>query len=294
MTSRFSDTREFVRGVATRPDLVCLISKVKDLVRQEIAHSSGICVEQGAWTGMMNVAWDSTAIAFAHQPFRKVVIVGQDGDVATYAAGQKGVEKIDPDPVTIRNACTIDGYVYACGMKRQVYERSGENQWRDLSAPLASSGETAGFESIQGYSREEIYAAGWSGEIWEFDGARWFDRAQLTNLILTCICCAPNGEVFVGGQEGTLIRGRHDVWTLMNWEDGFGADIWDVHWFGDCLYVATYSNLYTLDGTSLIPVDFGPVGQLSCFNLTSAGGTLWSIGHNDVASFDGTTWRRYD
>lgn len=68
----------------------------------------------------------------------------------------------------------------------------------------------------------------------------------------------------------------------------------DVHWFMDRLYVATVSTPYTLQGRYLVPVNFGEAGTPTCFNLCSAGATLGSIGHDDVASFDGAACRRYD
>ncbi len=54
------------------------------------------------------------------------------------------------------------------------------------------------------------------------------------------------------------------------------------------------TDLFTLEGNALVPVDFGEIGTPTCYNLTTAEGVLWSIGRDDVASFDGTTWRRYD
>ncbi len=60
-------------------------------------------------------------------------------------------------------------------MKRQVYRRGGERRWTDMSAPFPKPRETAGFEAIDGYSSNEIYAVGWSGEIWQFNGKKWID-----------------------------------------------------------------------------------------------------------------------
>lgn len=295
MKSRFAARREFIRGATSRPEMVCILSKGKALIEKDISHTSVVGIYQGEWMDVVDTVWDASAIAFARAPSGRYVIVGEDGDVAVYlGAGKTASESISPAPTLIRNATTIEGYVYVCGMKRQAYARVDDGRWVDLSAPFPAADETAGFEAIDGYARNEIYAAGWSGEVWEFDGTRWTDRSGLTSLILTSVCCAPDGTVYVGGQQGTLLTGRHDAWQIMQRDDGVEHDIWDVHWFMDRLYVATVSTLYTLQGRSLVPVNFGEAGTPTCFNLTSSGGTLWSIGHNDVASFDGATWRRYD
>ena len=263
-------------------------------MKQDIAHTSAIAVYQGKWADGVDTQWDSTAIAVAKLPAEKLIVVGEDGDVVAYVGGKSVQEKLAPDPVMIRNAQTISGNVFACGMKRQVYRRVDEGQWKDISAPGAKAEEEVGFEAIDGFSDKDVYAAGWGGEIWHYDGAKWTNRGSPTNLILSCVCCAPNGVVYIGGQRGTLIRGRDTTWELVPWEDEVGVDIWDVCWFQEKLYVATMQTLYTLDGNQLVEVNWGEAGRPTCYNLTSADGVLWSIGQNDVASFDGTRWQRYD
>jgi hypothetical protein len=39
-------------------------------------------------------------------------------------------------------------------------------------------------------------------------------------------------------------------------------------------------------------VDFGDDTPSTCHRLTSAEGVLWSVGAEDLFSFDGTTWQR--
>jgi hypothetical protein len=295
MKSPFVASREFVRGVASRADRVFIISKAKVLLTQGTAHTSVVSVESGRWVDVVNTAWDSTAIAVARLPAPKLVLIGEDGDVNVFLGGGKSArEKISPDPVLIRNARTIAGYVYACGMKRQVYRRVDERRWVDVSAPFPDPSERVGFEAIDGYSAEEIYAVGWGGEIWQFDGKKWTDRNGPTSVVLSAVCCVPDGLVYVAGQQGVMIRGRNDVWEVIAWEEEVSVDLWDLCWFGDKLYVATMTALFTLEGNTLVPVDFGDVITPTCYSLTTAEGVLWSVGRDDVASFDGTTWRRYE
>jgi hypothetical protein len=100
--------------------------------------------------------------------------------------------------------------------------------------------------------------------------------------------------VYAAGQGGVLVSGRGDAWTPVDWEDEVTADLWDMCWFQDRLYVATMSGLYTLDANRLVPVDYGAMGPVTGYSLSAAQGVLWSIGKTDVASFDGTAWRKYD
>lgn len=295
MKSKYAAAREFVRGAARRKDLVYILSKAKKLVAEDVAHSNVLGLYQGNWAAGFSAEWDSSAVAVARLPKEAAMIVGEDGDVAVYVGTpDPKLEQLEPQPVLIRRASTIDGYVYACGMKRQVYHRIGEAQWIDISAPFPSEAERVGFEGIDGFSANEVYAVGWDGEIWQFDGKRWVDRTSPTNVILTAVCCAGDGVVYVTGQQGVMLRGRNGEWELIEWEEEVDVDLWDLCWFQDKLYVASNTAIYTLEGSTLIAVDFGKTGTPTCFSLTSAEGVLWSIGHADVASFDGTTWRLYE
>ena len=289
-----SSTNEFVRGVAYLGNLVYVITQIKKLLDNDIHHVNLIGVYNGNWGSAFNTTWDSTAIAAAKLPTPRIVLIGEDGDVATYAAATRQEESITPQPVMIRHAREIGGEVYACGSKRQVFRRTGEKQWRDISAPRAAQTEAMGFEGIDGYADNEIYASGWAGEIWRFDGATWTACASPTNVILTALCCAGDGNVYTCGQNGVLVKGRNDAWAPIAWEEEVTLDLWDVCWFNDKLYVATMFALFTLDGNRLVPVDFGEMGPVTSYNLTKAEGVLWSIGKADVASFDGTTWTKYD
>ena len=294
MKSEFANSRQFVRGAARYSDLCYIISKGKGLVQQDIAHSSAICIDGEDWADAVDTDWDSTALAVAKKPNEKLVFVGEDGDVCTYVGGQSTIEEISPPPKLIRNAKTVDGYVIVCGMLRQVYQRVNEGEWADISAPRPEAGEEVGFEAVDGYSTNELYAVGWNGEIWEYDGSKWFKRESPTNVILTSVCCAPDGTVYIGGQNGTLLKGRHESWEIIDWKDEINIDIWDLCWFNGRLYVAAINNLFTLDDNQLMDVDFGDLETPSCFCLTQAEGVMWSIGNEDVLSFDGTTWQQYE
>jgi hypothetical protein len=294
MKSQFSTAREFVKCAARFSDLVYVLSKGKTLMAQDIAHTSLIAVDDGAWADAVDTEWNSTAIAVAKLPSEKVIVVGEDGDVAAYVGGKTVSEKLFPMPIMIRNAKDILGHVYACGMKRQVYKRIDEGKWVDISALPGQPTESTGFESIDGFSETEIYAVGWNGEIWQYDSTKWHQHGGFTNLILNAVLCAEEGVVYIAGQQGTLIKGRNDSWEQINFEDEVSVDFWDLCWFKNKLYVATMSNLYTLEGNKLVSVDFGNIAKPSCYSLSAADGVLWSVGRDDVVSFDGVSWKSYD
>jgi hypothetical protein len=201
-------------------------------------------------------------------------------------------EKITPKPKVLRGIGVVDGYAVACGMKRQVYRREAEGTWTAMHAPAPEKG-NAGFEAVAGFSSKEMYAAGWNGEIWEWNGKKWVNRSSPTNLILTGVCCASDGNVYACGKTGILLRGRHDSWKTVDLGD-LKQDLWAVHDFKGKIYLATMQTLFTLGEGGLEPVEFGDDEPASCYRLTDAEGVLWSVGAADVFSYDGSVWTRAD
>lgn len=293
MERPISKSTVFIHGAARFNDLIYIIAKDRGLIEEEVEHSRFIAFDQLKFAHMGDRNWSSTAICVARTPAEKMVAVGEDGDVFTYVAGTAHDEVIEPRPVMIRSVGVVEGFPVACGMRRQVYRRTGENSWQSMHAPPPDPDQNAGFEAICGFSSDEMYAVGWNGEIWEWIGSEWMDCASPTDLILTGVECADDGQVYACGQGGTLLRGRHQRWELVDLGD-FTDDFWDAKWFDRRLYLATMSMLYTYDEAGLSPVLFGAASPGTCYRLTSADGVLWSVGSDDVFAFDGTEWSRVD
>lgn len=293
MRKPISDNSIYVSGAARFRDLIYLIAKDRGLEQRGVEHSRFIAFYQGKFAHMGDRNWTALATCVARRPAEKMVAIGEDGDVFTYVGGTAADEVIEPRPVALRGVGVVDGYSIACGMKRQVFRRVGENSWEAMHAPPPSPDENAGFEDICGFNANDVYAVGWNGEIWQWNGVRWVNRASPTNLILTGVCCASDGNVYVCGQNGTLIRGRNDAWELIMFEN-MTEDFWDVAWFKDTLYLSSMSMLFAFRDGELSPVDFGPDNPSTYGRLTEADGTLWSVGSADVFSFDGNQWTRTD
>lgn len=186
------------------------------------------------------------------------------------------------------------GRAYAVGTCRQAYLREDEDQWRciDQSAQVGDTPITdTSFESIDGFSEQEIYTVGWEGEIWQYDGARFTQQNSPTNLALYKVRCAPDGFAYACGQLGTLLRGRNDQWEMIEHEST-EEDLWGMEVFDGQLYVSSTHFVYRLEDGKLKPVDFGDDVPLTCYHLSAADGIMWSIGPKDVMQFDGSTWTR--
>lgn len=151
--------------------------------------------------------------------------------------------------ISVLQVREIDGKAYMAGSLRTVFRREGPNKWTCLSGnDLAVRDEADkedrlyGFEDIDGFSANDIYACGGQGDICHYDGKQWTEVPCPTNVDLMSICCAENGKVYAGGIEGYLIEGRGDNWKVIH----KGGNLWieSLAWYKDKLYLATGMGLY--------------------------------------------------
>ena len=283
----------YSRGAARFSDLIYLSIKDRKLDRRSVAHSRILGVYKGQVGSLKDVTWRTAGMCVVKKPSERLVTVGENGDVFTYVAGKGGDETVDPRPFELRGCNSIGGYAYACGMKRQAYRRAGEGRWIDMSAPAGDGKRICGFEAIGGFSEADIYAVGWEGEIWQNNKGKWIERSSPVNVILTGVCCASDKTVYACGQNGTLVKGRNAGWEALDQGD-LEDDLWDICEFEKKVYAASMSALYELRGARLVPVNFGKDAPKSCYKLTQAEGVLWSVGQENLFSFDGNKWTRWD
>jgi hypothetical protein len=279
------------KAAARSRDRLFVAATMDQLVQQEVSHSYFLGLNSGQWAGAGETNWSTVAVCVARSPTERLVAISEDGDVHTYVNGATTSEAIQPAPRALRGLAEIDGLAYACGMLREVYVRTGEARWQSISAPSGPTDTPAGFEAIAGYGENDIYAVGWSGEIWHRAGQIWTQRHSPVNIILTGVCCAANGFVYACGQNGTILKGRDDRWVVLE-HDFPVVDLWDIHAFGDAVFVASFSRLLQIENDIVGLVNFGEDSPSTCHRLTSADGMLWSVGAEDVFSFDGTAWQR--
>ena len=120
------------------------------------------------------------------------------------------------------------GLAYAVGTTREAYMHKAPNVWRCIDETARRAGESLiakSFESIDGFCEDEIYAVGWDGEIWHYDGSRWDEIASPTNLGLHRIRCAEDGTAYACGKVGpccAAVDGRGRSWTIRQRRKPYG------------------------------------------------------------------------
>jgi hypothetical protein len=187
---------------------------------------------------------------------------------------------------------SISGVAYATGWNRAVYRRDAPNVWSCIDESCYAKN-TPGltFQSIHGFSDKELYAVGTGGDLWEFDGQKWLQHDSGTNANLYKVLCAPDGVVYIAGREGTLLRGRHNLWEQVE-NISQAYEFWGLEYFADRLYLTSNTTrlLEFVDG-EIRPVDFGecPI-PATAYHLTISHENLYCFGAKDIRRFDGKEW----
>jgi hypothetical protein len=290
LTDQFS-----IRAGAVRlRDLGYLLAGDDELDEDEVAHTAVFEWDPHAGWGGHDLGWTASAACICDEPKEQLVVVGRLGEFLVFGQGEsyEGVIPCKPtpsgDPAPFRGARGIAGKAYAVGMNSQVFRRDSRTVWTPLDNGLDPRTD---LEAIDGFEADDLYAVGWKGAIWHYNGRRWSDVDSLTNVILTGVSCAGDGQVYACGQEGTLLRGVGNRWEVIEQEET-REDFWDVEWFGNEIYVSTTRFLYRLSGRELRLVNFGRDAPKTCYHLSSRDSVLWSIGQRDVMAFDGKNWSR--
>jgi hypothetical protein len=283
-------------AAARRPGLGFIYAADPKREANEEPHAVTFRYNDGVFTkGEAN--FDAHSLTVVTQPEPGLVAVSGAGYYSANTA--KGTTTGDifedstprpPQPRTtgIRSAATVEGRAYAIGLRGMVYRFEGSKRWTRIDDGLPNSFDG---QAIHGFSGNEIYAVGRKGQMWRFDGQTWIRLELPTSVTLTCVMCAGDGNVYVGGHHGVLLRGRGDAWGLIE-QPQVTETIWDVEWFRERLYVSTMTNVYYLSDANLVAVDFGPDRPRSCYQLSAGEGVLWSNGEFDIMSFDGAAWTR--
>jgi len=299
MTLGLNARHTYVSGCVRYHDLAYTASQ-DDAVPADVEHSHFHEIDGNNLGYIGAVTWATASMTVSKFPQEQMIAMSAHGEVKLFGSGKQSDEQIttpDGSPETrglLRKLRTIENRTYAVGMGRQVYRRENEDDWRCLDQKIRPAiGEVKGFESIDGFSSSDIYAVGWDGEIWHFDGQDWEQKSSPTHVVLTNVLCAGDGNVYIAARQGLLIRGRGDSWESIEHES-MDEDIWDLAWYGEALYLSPYRGLFKLVGDKLVPVDFGTDKAWTTYHLSAADGVLWSFGKKDVMAFDGQTWTRID
>jgi hypothetical protein len=294
--SRFS----FFDGAIIDPTTIRLIG-VEDARAETVPHGLIMTRRGDQWrvveVGERLISCTTTPVP--DYAFIAVADSGREVDISSAALRQEVVARGEHSPasngpLTAVRACA-DGQVFCVGTGRQAYRKTGNPSWVRVDQTCKPSDpelrSSTAFLAVDGFSAEEVYAVGWGGEIWRFDGADWLEIDSPTNAALHGVQCAPDGVVYACGQSGTLLKGRGSEWRVLEQSDS-REDLRSVCMFEGALYVCSANLVYRWQDNELVMVKIDSPVSTTAGRLTAAGRQMLSIGLKDVTIFDGRDWHR--
>lgn len=231
---------------------------------------------------------DISGLVYSHS-------AGQDRDEARHPNTLKDAEIM----AVITNVKTIGTSVYSVAMPHRLYRRKGVSQWQELSDSLpvpdmGDSGENAinyGWNDVSGFSEDDMYMVGGLGDVWHFNGTSFTQCDFPSNELLSNVCCADDGYVYIGGNLGRLWRGKDNAWQLISSQE-FIMPWKNVTWCFERLFLGSDYGLWEfLDGevkTANVPAQVKMCSGAISTNVEKT--LLLTAGQNGASLFDGKKW----
>lgn len=293
----------FLGGHSGRKGLLGVLA-FPEAYSPETEYTMCLTTLDGQWW-QLQFPFDIASVTYLADPsrgYRGWWLAGKRGEVVEVSGGKPRIERIATAGTGPKNKLghlaqirVIDGALYCCGYRRQVYRREGAD-WTLISRDILAQrkrGPWNGFEAIDGFSGEDLYAVGDEGEIWHYDGASWSQCESPTTENLTDVRCLDDGKVWVCGDGGVVLRGDRNGWDVV-WDNPEPSEAWwSLERFQGQVYVAGAEFLGRIEKNRIVPVETGVAG-LTAQSLHHKDGTLWSIGAEHILAFDGSTWREVE
>jgi len=258
------------------------------------------------WSAATLEGFERLVGSASKSPVEQMVVV--DGMASVYAigSGSKGIESSISEFIDKRNlgsisrVRTIDGYVYAVGSAHTVCRRLGKNDWESLNLNLPRQtraefddeerSDDMDFIDIAGFSQNDLYTIAGRGVVWHCDGKKWTQIPFPSNMYLHSVCCAGDGNVYIGAQSGTLFCGRENRWKMIH-KGEYSLPFKDIVWHAGKVWCTSDYGLWTVDNGKLVAADVPDEIKVCAGHLSVADGVMLMAGHSGAAFHDGEKWQ---
>jgi len=293
----FLDKCSILTGITISEDDALVVVMNDGLAEERQQHAIPLLFRNNTWSVTPSepiLPWIAAGVGIITDPVQQIAIVGWGGQVLMFEKDKtyrEAIQRSKNEHVSIiRSVASVDGNLYAVGMKRQAYLRKQGNNWTEIDQNVAYKGKeiAIGFNKISGFNNSEIYAVGLNGEIWRYDSNHWHEVATLTNVPLFSVCCAPDGNVYIGGKSGIFILGRHQSWEILDTD--MEETIWDIHCFKNQIYIMTNKDIYMLINKNLKKIKNNLLEHKDFLCFSSSKEKLWIFGRKAITQHDGISW----
>jgi hypothetical protein len=295
----------FLCGCAPFTDLLFCAREREDLADGDIAASTFYLWDEQNPDPMTRWSIYDTVTSWRAQGM--ATIKPASSDRTTVAVGARGqFFEVEPKSLSqqegkiatfshnLRTLVSVEDVIFAAGLGRSVLRRDKVGAWTEIGPGVANEDldRVVGFEQIDGFSVDDLYAAGWAGEIWHYDSGSWQRIDSPVNANLNAITCTSDGRVYAVGDNGTMVTGRNDIWSVV--DTGRPENLQDVGEYQGEVFSVTDFRILKLTDEGLVPETRFDGGDLptSCLSLWKSQDGLVSMGPKDLFRFSGTSWER--
>lgn len=222
-----------------------------------------------------------------------------EGQVFYDGEGLDGVEAVKPgadneDSFYGNRLVCIDGWSYALGQLREIHKRIDIGKWEPMmngfdQPRYENSWDDWGFNDMDGPNENNLYAVGGKGDVWRYDGKKWRWCDFPSNEVLATVTVAPDGQVYISGDGGSLWVGKENTWkqlakahSTINYNDSV--------WFKDQLWLCSDYRLEVWDGKKLDRPVHGDSTIVYSGHMDAHENLLVVAGMSQVHAFDGKEW----
>jgi hypothetical protein len=147
-----------------------------------------------------------------------------------------------------------------------------------------------GFHAIDGFSGNDIYAAGGQGDVWHYDGKAWKQIAFPSNMRIYNVCCGGDGFVYIAGHGGEVFRGRGNTWSKLC--DGMAA-YWfaDMVWYQDKVWATNDYGIWAFNEKGSQKLELPNFARASMGYMAQGDGVLVIAGMYGASMYDGKEWK---
>lgn len=271
-----------------------------ELDKRIVSFSREKVTDGNGWGHAKLSGVENMVAGVSYTPNEQFVGFDADGTVYVLGDGESGFEEDIPrwqtngiNRGTTNCSRTIEGVLYVAGGGRSVGYREGKNSWISLTQMMPfeykRDWRTAGFNDIDGFSRDDIYCVGGEGDVWHFNGKQWRQLPFPSDLSLYTVCCAGDGFVYISGYGGTTFRGRGDGWTQI-YKGQMVVPFNDMGWYEGKVWCTSDYGLWTIEKNDLQDADVSDDVLAASGHLDIADGILLVAGHNRAAFKENGKW----
>ncbi len=301
MATKNTEPVYFIDGCIIKENYIYIASKIKSIDHNEYDHSRLFFLYDKQWFHH-DLNWDIVSVclklANKNEP-RKYCALSSQGEIEFQHPDNIDIENISDAGTfnglgAVKQIKQIGDHLYVCGDQGQVYKREAPNQWVHFDKGILNrkiSASATDLNSIDGIDEENIYTVGFNGKIFFLSGEKWQELDSPTNMHLERVKCVSKNEVYICGNNGTLLLGNKNGFKDIS--DTYVSDnFWGIEYFQGKIYLSSLNGLFVLDDKGIVQIKTGLEPEIKGYRLHANDGVLWSFGVDDLAFFDGKNWQR--